>query len=145
MMEIKLLIYITAYSAVIYNILKDKLKAVLKCIERMLMRLSQPISEVKKVYFKVAMKKVKAEEKWVFLKECKLNKVLLTLICRIKLPIKSKKVLNNTKNICLNVAISDAKRLYYNKKRLFDNYRAICEQAEEYDFLFSLETKIESK
>lgn len=70
------------------------------------------MEELKK-YKRTLNKLVKAEDSWTFLKECKINCVFPMSIFRINLPVFSKKVIQNTKTICLRTAISEAKRRFY--------------------------------
>lgn len=67
------------------------------------------ISEYKKIMIKIT----KAEETLSFLKDYKINSVFPMSIYRIRLPVRSKKVLQNTKVICLQAAISDAKNRFF--------------------------------
>lgn len=67
------------------------------------------------------MKLLRAKETWIFLKECKLNGILPMSIYRITLPISSKKILRNTKRICLKFAIADAKKRFYHFKSTLED------------------------
>lgn len=67
------------------------------------------------------MKLIRAKETWIFLKECKLNRVLPMSIYRITLPISSRKILTNTKRICFKFALADAKRRFYRIKSILED------------------------
>lgn len=99
------------------------------------MELSQRLTGVKRDLLRTGMKMVKAEETMTFLKECKVNGVLPTSISKIKLPVKSKTVLRKTKEVCLRVAYTDAKRNFYRLNQRFKELLESCEQAGETEFV----------
>lgn len=104
------------------------------------MELSQlELQRMQKEYIRNSIKKTKAEETWGFLKECRINGVFPSLISKIKLPIQSKSVLKKTKQICLRVATTEAKRRFHKLQRQQeDSYCNLLQEMSDLTGFFSI-------
>lgn len=100
------------------------------------------LKDLRKIYVKL----VKSEHTWEFLKRCKLNGILPKTFLYIRLPIRNKRVLENTKRICLKVAISDARRRVYKlrkEKAIITAKLNEAEIADKQQALNRLQTQVE--